>query len=170
MNQPVSDKQIKKLFDNKVRCISYDEIQNYRTLRSLLYPYNFCILLFVWDDIPSYNGHWVYVGKYKDKICIFDSLGKDDIDTVSQVSNDVAKRTYQDHPYLSKLIVESKMDLIYNPRQIQQSHSATCARYACYTARNLNKFKTFDDYLKLWTNDKKENDEKILTLTQNYFE
>jgi hypothetical protein len=169
MNEAISDKQIKELFNGNVRCISYDEIHKYRTLKNLLYPYNFCILLFVWDDIPSYNGHWVYVGKYKDKIAIFDSLGKDDIDTIKQVPNDVARRTYQDHPYLSKLIVDSKMDLIYNPRQIQQSHSAVCARYACYAARNLNKYKTFDDFLKEWTDNKIENDNKILALTKNYF-
>ena len=169
MNQPISDKQIKNLFNNNVRCISYDEIHKYRTLKSLLHPYGFIILLFVWNDIPSYNGHWIYVGKYKDKICIFDSLGKDDIDTVLQVSDDVAKRTRQDYPYLSKLIVESKMDLLYNPRQIQQSDSAVCARYACFTARNLNKYKSFDDFLKLWTNDRKSNDELILKLTSNYF-
>lgn len=169
MNIPISDKQINDLFNGNVRCISYDQIQHYRSLKSLLHPYNFCILLFVWDDIPSYNGHWIYLGKYKDKICIFDSLGKDDIDTVKQVPDDVARRTYQDHPYLSKLIVDSKMDLIYNPRQIQQSHSAVCARYACYAARNLNKYKSFDDFLKEWTDNKKENDEKILMLTKNYF-
>ena len=69
----------------------------------------------------------------------------------------------------SGLICWVKMDLIYNPRQIQQSDSAVCARYACFAARNLNKYKTFDDFLKEWTNNKKENDEKILLLTKNYF-
>jgi hypothetical protein len=169
LDQPISDKQIKKLFNGYVRCISYDEIINYRTLKSLLYPFGFAILLYVWDDIPSYNGHWLYIGYYKDKVCMFDSLGKDDIDTVQQVPEDVAKRTYQNHPYLSKLIINSKMDFIYNPRQIQQSDSAVCARYACYAARNLNKYKSFDDFLKEWTNNKKQNDEKILMLTKNYF-
>ena len=169
MNEPTSDSQIKRLFNGNVRCISYDEIQNFRTLKSLLHPYKFCILLYVWDDIPSYNGHWLYIGYYKDKVCMFDSLGKDDIDTVQQVPEDVARRTYQNHPYLSKLIIDSKMDFIYNPRQIQQSGSAVCARYACYAARNLHKYKSFDDFLKEWTNDRKKNDEKILMLTKNYF-
>ena len=89
MNESISNHQINKLFDNKCRCISYDELHNYRTLKSLLHPYGFAIVLYVWDDIPTYNGHWVYIGygknKDKNKIILFDSLGHDDIDLNKKV-------------------------------------------------------------------------------------
>jgi hypothetical protein len=173
MNEPISNHQIDKLFNNKCRCISYDELKTYKTLKQLLYPYGCAIILYIWEDKPSYNGHWIYLGygknKDKDKVILFDSLGKDDIDLNLQVPYMTSIRTHQDYPYLSKLILDSKMDLLYNPKQIQQSHSAVCARYSCYTARNLNKFDSFDDLLKQFNKSRLENDKLILQLTENYF-
>jgi hypothetical protein len=173
MNESISNHQINKLFDNKCRCISYDELHNYRTLKSLLHPYGFAIILYVWDDIPTYNGHWVYIGygknKDKNKIILFDSLGHDDIDLNKKVDYPTSIRTHQDYPYLSELIINSKSDMLYNPKQIQQSDSAVCARYACYCAINLHRFKEFDDLLKLFDKSKLSNDKLILKLTENYF-
>jgi len=173
MNEPISNHQIEKLFNKKVRCISYDELQKYRTLKDLLYPYGFAIILYVWEDLPSFNGHWIYLGygknEDKDRIVLFDSLGKDDIDLNKEVGAGVAMRTAQDYPYLSKLIVESKRDLLLNPNQIQQSSSAVCARYACYCARNLDKFKNFGLFMKQFDKSRLDNDKLILHLTKYYF-
>lgn len=173
MNEPISNHQIEKLFNRKCRCISYDELQKYRTLKDLLYPYGCAIILYVWEDKPAFNGHWIYIGygknEDKDKIILFDSLGKDDIDLNKQVEANVANRTHQDYPYLSKLIVESKRDLIMNPKQIQQSSSAVCARYSCYCARNLDKFKNFGLFMKQFDKSRLDNDKLILHLTKYYF-
>jgi hypothetical protein len=173
MNNSISDKQILELFNNKCNCISYDEVYKHRSLKSLLAPYGFAIILYVWKDKPNYLGHWVYVGygfnEDKNKIIIFDSLGHDDIDLNSQVDYPTSIRTHQDYPYLSKLIVESRYDTLYNSKQIQQSGSAVCARYSCFCAFNLKKFKNFEDFLKLFNKSKLSNDKLILKLTENYF-
>ena len=173
MNESISNRQIKNLFNNRCNCISYDELHNYRSLKQLLYPYGFAIILYIWDDIPNYNGHWVYVGygKNKDegKIILFDSLGHDDIDLNKKVDYPTSIRTHQDYPYLSKLILDSKSDLLYNPNQIQQSNSAVCARYSCYCALNLDKFKDFEEFLHTFNKTKLMNDKLILKLTERYF-
>ena len=172
MNTSISDRQIKELFNNKANVYSYDEIYKHRSINSLLNPYGFCIILYIWEDRPSYNGHWVYLGynNKNDTLIFFDSLGNDDEDLLDKVDRPVSIRTHQSYPYLSNLINESKIYCEYNPKQLQQSHSAVCARYSCYIARNIHKYKNLFDFVNNnFTNDRKKNDELILHLTQNYF-
>jgi hypothetical protein len=170
MNTAISDKQIKELFNNKANVMSYDSIKQHNTLKSLLAPYGFCILLYVWsDNNGKMSGHWVAIKYHKNSIIMFDSLGNDDCDLLKDVSYPVAVRNHEDYPYLSKLIMDSNIPCYYNPYQIQQDGSAVCARYSCHFVRNIDKYKSLTDYLKLFTKDKKKNDELILHLTQNYF-
>ena len=167
MNESVSDKQIKELFNNKCRVISYDEIHKYNNIRSLLDPWGFCIILYVWNDRPSFSGHWVAVSYYKNNVIFFDSLGNDLDELLKDVPNSCRARTHQDFPYLQDLLEKSNMPILYNPTQLQQDHSAVCGRYACYFVKNIKNYKSFDDFLDQFTKDKKSNDELILKLKDN---
>ena len=172
MNTSISDREIKNLFNGKANVYSYDEIYKHRSLKSLLHPYGWCIILYIWTDNPSYVGHWVYLGynKHNDTLIFFDSLGNDDEDLLDKVDRPVSIRTHQSYPYLSNLIDESRLYCEYNPCQLQQSQSAVCARYSCYAARNIHRYKNLYDFVdKNFTKDRRNNDELILHLTQNYF-
>jgi hypothetical protein len=173
MNKSVSDKQIKELFNNKCNVISYDEIYKHQSLNSLLHPYGHAIILYVWDDMPSYSGHWVALCYHKNnKLLFFDSLGNSDIELLKEVPRRVSVRTHQSYPYLSNLILKSKCEPEYNMTQLQQDGSATCGRYSCHMIRNIHKFKTLNDYINHYfpnASNKLENDKRILQETSNYF-
>src|ERR1700679_3286027 len=162
MNEALSDKQILDLFNGKANVISYDQIHNHRSIKSLLHPYGFCIVLYIWKDNPSMSGHWIAIKTHGDKILFFDSLGNDDEELLEHVGKRIAVRNHEDYPYLQNLMNESRYEIEYNPKQIQQSDSAVCGRYSCYFVRNMHNYKSFQSFLSQFGSNKKENDELIL--------
>lgn len=169
MDTPSSDNQIKKLFGGKCNVYSYDQIHLHTSLRSLLEPYGFAIILYIWKDKPSMIGHWVAIAYHNNKVIFFDSLGNDDEELLHNVNDRVAVRQHEDYPYLQNLFDQSNMDVEYNHKKLQQNNSAVCGRYACYFVRNIANYKTLADFLKQFSTNKKANDELILRLTKNYF-
>ena len=147
MNTSLSDKEILNLFNGKANVISYEEVHNHRSLKSLLDPYNFCIILYVWKDKPCCSGHWVAICVHKNKVLFFDSLGNDDEELLEHVDERVSVRQHEDYPYLQQLIDESRYDMEYNHKQLQQNTSAVCGRYSCYFVRNMHNYKDFKDFL-----------------------
>jgi len=168
-DKPFSDKDILKAFNGKMKVIGYDEIHKYRTLTDLLHPYGAVVILYIWNDKPSYNGHWCCVKQVKDgTIIFFDPFGDYDPKILKNVGRGVGVRTHQDFPYLDNLLKSQYDTVIYSTKKLQDDSSSTCGRWCCYFLRNIDKFKNIDAFNASFSDNTKANDKKIIQLTRNY--
>jgi hypothetical protein len=134
MNQPLNDKEMLKLVENKARLITYPEISNYKDINDLLGKHNACIILYVTKILPdnSVYGHWCCVfraGWRKDTICFFDPYGEKPDFTLKHMSPE-AIQEYGQEPYLTKMLIDSGYRIVYNnaPLQKHQKNNAICGR------------------------------------------
>ena len=72
MDKPLSNYDVQNLLDNDVKVITYDELDRYKTIENLLYPYNKVVILYL--ATPDY-GHWCCIFRYPDnKTIVFIEL------------------------------------------------------------------------------------------------
>ena len=162
MDNPLSFKNIKDYFDNKIKVIVYSDLLKYRTIEEALYPYNRVVILCLWK--PSY-GHYIAVFKnVNNNIEVFDSLKNKFIDGVLDIINPDFKKQYkQDFKYLSLLLYNYNGNVEWSDRRLQDKNSQTCGKWCCY--RLYRDDLTIEDFYKLFTKNKyKENDKIIISL------
>ena len=171
MDKALSDGNIKEAFGGKMKVIGYDEIHKYRSIHDLLSPYGAVVILYIWQDMPSYEGHWVCIKQMKDgTIIFFDPFGNYDKKILKDVSKSVSVRTNQDFAYLDDLLKSQDFyKVIYSTKKLQDDDSSTCGRWCCYFLRNIDKIGDIDKFNAMFSDNTKKNDKQIIELTRNYF-
>ena len=161
-NYSLSDSDLLNLTDNKVKVITYQELENYDTINQVLEPHDAVIILY---QQTKNVGHWASIIKQKNTIEIFDSLGVG-LDHELEFS-DYNKRRHGGTPipHLTNLLNESNYEVQVNLRQIQNdgSHINTCGRWAGLRVRFRDvPMKKFIDMFK---NSKNNPDYMVTALT-----
>ncbi len=125
----LSNFDIMKLLDNRVNIVLYPELHKYRNLDEVLGPYQACILLF--EAEPRY-GHWVCIFKLNEStIEFFNPYGGYPDDSLLHINKGFRKKSNQERPILSQLLLNSPYVLTYNEFrfQSQQADVKTCGRH-----------------------------------------
>jgi len=172
INKPLSDVEIKKAFDDKIHVYTYDEIQDFKRIEDLLYPYNKCIILYVFNDDKNESmGHYVGLTSHNNKNVFFDSYGRNDKQILNTIEDDIKMLNDEDYPKITELLKKSNDPIVINKKKLQDDDSATCGRWCSFILEELPKFRSLEDLLKSFnfTNDTKHNDKEIVKLTQFYF-
>lgn len=153
VDYPLSNFDIMKLVKRKANIILYPDLHKYKSIDDVLGPYGVAFILF--ESKPQY-GHWTLLFKLNDGTLEFYNpygtreQGFPD-DSLNFIPNDFAKKSNQDYPYLSKLLLKSPYQLSYNeiPFQKHAKNIKTCGRWSVF--RLLNKHLSlyeFNDLIK----------------------
>ncbi len=137
--QPLSDKDILRLTDNKTKVIMYPELAQYETLDDVFGDHDSITLLYLQKENL---GHWCCVNFINDStIEFFDPYGIFIDDELEFTSPKMQQRLNQRLPVLSKLFKESPYKLTYNEHQFQElgSNIATCGRHCVVRIVNREK-------------------------------
>ena len=156
----LSDSNIQKLTDYKYNIVLYQNIPKYKTLNKLLGKNNGVVILY---ETEQNIGHWIcmWLDIIRNVIMYFDSYGfKPDGEakfapfTVNYLA-----------PYLSQILQKDGRDIDYNHYRLQKWSSKvnTCGRWVAIRLqfKNLN----HEQFHKLFTNNKLDNDIIITYLT-----
>ncbi len=130
MDIALSDTQVLTLVGGKANIIMYPDIHKYRSIDELLAPHGACFILF---ESKPYYGHWCALIKLDDNnIEFFDPYGSYPDDSLDYIPEKFAKESFQDHPYLSYLMMKSPYQLSYNEHAFQKKgpNIKTCGRWS----------------------------------------
>ena len=163
---PLSDHDIKRMCDGKVKVIMYSDLKKYKTLDQLLKPYGSVIILYRTGE--NY-GHWCCLNKInKNTVEFFDPYGNMvDLD-LKWTDEKTRKQLGQDLPLLSKLMYDSPYRLDYNHHKFQNikdASLATCGRWC--VLRILLKDLTLKQFSKIFLKKKKSPDSIVTELSAN---
>ena len=143
-NIPLSDKQIRKLVNNKVSVILYPNLVNYKTIEDVLGPYGAAFILF--ESKPKY-GHWVLLFQLDEcTLEFFNPYNGFPDDSLNYISINFRKISNQLHTTLSRLMYKSPFCLTYNEFQFQEKNRniKTCGRHCGF--RLMNRFLNLYEY------------------------
>lgn len=131
MDYSLSDKEIKKLLNNKVKIITHNKIKDYNNINNLLGKYNKCIILY--RNALNY-GHWTCLFRNNNGINFFDSYGNKPDKLLNFIPNNLNKILEQDHNNLIKLLYNSKENIFYNEYPLQEFKKKinTCGRWCVF--------------------------------------
>lgn len=161
-NYSLSDSDLLNLTDNKVKVISYSDLENFNTIDEVLEPFGAVIILY---QQTKTSGHWASIIKQKNTIEIFDSLGVG-LDHELEFSDFNKKR----HggvaiAHLSNLLNKSNYKVEVNLQQIQKdnSHINTCGRWAGLRVRFRDI--PMKHFISMFKNGKNSTDYMVTALT-----
>lgn len=128
----LSNYDILELLDDKVNIVLYPNLYKYNNIDEVLGPHGAAILLF--EAKPRY-GHWVCLMKRENVIEFFNSYGGIRLgfpdESLKHIPENYRKKSNQDIPILSLMLLESPYDLEYNEFNFQKKSSKvkTCGRH-----------------------------------------
>jgi hypothetical protein len=139
----LSNYDIMRLLNKKVKIVLYPDLHKYKSIDSLVYPYDCCILLY--ESKKNY-GHWTAIIKRDNAIEFFNSYGgdRDGLPDASLKLINPAFRiiSNQIFPYLRALMYNSNYELHYNEFTFQKKgHDIrTCGRHCVVRClcKNMN--------------------------------
>lgn len=126
---PLSDKDIVNKLNNQVKIVLYPDLHQYSTIDEVMGPHEACVLLF--ESKPNY-GHWTCIWKLNDKtVSFYNPYGGYPDDSLEYISDDFKKKSHQDEPVLSNLLLNSPYELTYNDKEYQKhaQNIKTCGRH-----------------------------------------
>jgi hypothetical protein len=131
------------------KIITYDKINNIKTIEELLYPYDNCFLLYKYTPI---FGHWVLIFKNMDnKIEVFNSYGKYlPDDELKLIDKNFRIKSNQDKNYLCNLLYDYGKSIEYNHHNFQKygENINTCGRW-CILRLIYHDFK-LDEFIEMF--------------------
>lgn len=139
----LSNYDIMKLLNGKVKIVLYPDLHKYSSVDQLLEPYGCCILLY--ESKKNY-GHWTALIKRDNAIEFFNSYGGDN-DGLPDASLRLINPEFriisnQLFPYLKQLMYNSPYELNYNEFRFQKKgHDIrTCGRHCVVRVlcKNMN--------------------------------
>ena len=165
MNIPISSEDIYRIFNGKIKIISYDQIRYYNNIDELLNPFDRVIILYFWKSEPVKYGHWCCLFRRpNNNIEFFDSYG-----TLENQLNNIdpyfARLNGEDYPYLTRLLYECPFQIEYNNKTLQSKKSSVCGRY-CILRLLLSDY-TIDEFNKLFSKSTIKNDKIVYNLTKD---
>lgn len=139
---PTSRNDISYMLNDKVRVVSYKELENFNSLRELLHPYMNVVILYP-NPGDETVGHWcaVFSNTNGDRVEFFDSYGCY-IDSKIEENDDYDDMMHRPHklePTLCRLILESDYENIHwNDTSYQNlsTDSATCGLWVVVRIKN----------------------------------
>ena len=158
MNEPLTDSDIMRCFDNKLNLFTYSDIHKFNSIDELLGRYKRCIVLFL--NKENY-GHWTCLFLNKERgqevLHFFNSygdLGKKEFDGypdsfLKYINKSFRDKSNQNYPYLTELMINSPYELEYNDIQYQKlSDDIKTCGYWCvfrlqYASMNDEEFERF---------------------------
>jgi len=161
----LSDKDILKLLEHRAVIHLYPQLHYFSTIDQLLGHFGACILLF---EAQKNYGHWCCVWKLNPStVSFFNPYGGYPDDSLEYINDSYRKRSYQDNPLLSELLLASPYELTYNDVAYQK-HSKnirTCGRHCVVRLWNRNMTdEEYDDYIKHNCQLYKVNPDELVTL------
>lgn len=146
----LSNHDLIKLLDGKANIVIYPQLINYNSIDEVLGQHGACFLLF--EAKPKY-GHWVCLMKRGNVIEFYNPYGGYPDDSLKSIPKDFRKKSGQQHPLLSLLLLNSPYELEFNEFQFQKKSRdvKTCGRHS--TVRlllkdlNIYEYKEFLDEL-----------------------
>lgn len=129
---PLSNSEIYKLLDRRVKIVRYSELPDYGSIMGLLQPYGCAVILF--QERVGY-GHWTALTLLNIKeptIAFFDSFGEQIDSYIDDQPLSDRKAVGQARRWLSILLVNAPPQYVidYNDKHLQNDSSSTCGRYA----------------------------------------
>lgn len=163
MIKALSDKDILKIFDNKINVILYNDLHKYNNIDEILNNHNRAIILYIFTSNAGggKSGHWVGLRKYKKSVLFFDSFGNIPDKQITELSKEQRIKLDEDKLFLSNLIKNNNYNIEYNEKVMQDNLSCVCGYYCvlfCALDYSMKRFQ------KLFTNDKIKNDKLVYKL------
>ena len=166
---PLSNFDILDLMNNKANIVLYPNLHQYKSIDELLGRYGVAFILF--ESQPKY-GHWTLLFKLNNQCLEFFNpyggikKGFPD-EPLNFIPKDFAKKSNQDIPYLSLLMIESPYKLSYNEFNLQEHNPniKTCGRHCCVrlACRQLNLYQ-YKDFMKTLCKELEMNPDQLVTL------
>lgn len=147
MDYPLSSEDIKKILNNQVKILTYNNLKYFHSINQLVHPFNNCVILYEWGEGI---GHWTCLLRHQNSnLDFFDPYGYMPDDERSFMPDNKWETNY-----LSQLLALYKGKVFYNEHQLQSKNSkiSTCGRWV--VARLLNKHIPLDDWTKCWMKEK----------------
>lgn|SRR5574337_1618016 len=144
----LSNDEIYKLLNGKVKILVYPELSKFKNIDQLLSPHGCAIILY---QTKKNFGHWIALIKQgKNIIEHFDSYGIKPDGELKFVKSYMRKELGQEYPHLTYLLYHSPYQLSYNQYRLQkmQKHISTCGRWS--VARCILKDVPLDQFVKLF--------------------
>lgn len=163
MKKSLSNDDISKLLDKKVKILTYPELANYKSIDELLHPYDKVVILYLTSE--NY-GHWTCLFKIDDKnIEFFDPYAFKPDDELKMIPVHFRKSNGQYKSHLSHLLYKCNYIVNYNDFRIQKfvRDVNTCGRH-CIVRLLFNKL-MIDDYIKILKKSKLSPDYIVTYLT-----
>lgn len=122
----LSTEDILRIVDGKAHVVLYSQIHTFNSIDELLKPYDAAVILY---ETHENYGHWTcvtlrdeYSRKGKRILEFWDSYGLPFDAQLTDIPKEFAKKTYQDKPYLSELLIKENCPykLSYNEFQFQE--------------------------------------------------
>jgi len=153
MNIALSGKQMLDLMDNKCNLVQYREVENYKSIDSLLGDYHKCILLY---HTSENFGHWCALYRVGKTVYFFDSYGVIVDDQLKFLPKDLREDLNSQHRYLTELLYKSDYMVEYNQYQFQKKSPLinSCGRWCVNRLRYPDI--SVDEYHKLFKDASKE--------------
>jgi hypothetical protein len=117
--KPLSGSDIQDAVDGQTKVIRYSAIHRFRTIDQLLAPYDSAVILY---ETREGFGHWtcVFLNRRTGVLEFFDPYGKPIDSQLDHIPPALKASTYQDYPYLAKLMLASPYKLTYNQKPLQK--------------------------------------------------
>lgn len=131
----LSEDDIRTLVDNKVDIYTYEDLEKFKDIDSVLGQYGACIILY---QTNQYYGHWIALFKVDDNVLeFFDSLGWKIDEELKFSKYNLRVHEGQTVPHLTHLINHSNYNIISNSTQLQKNaiDDNTCGRWASLRIR-----------------------------------
>ncbi len=138
--------EISEQYNLNIKCLTQQEIENFKHISNTNYIINL--------NADSQMGHWTGLYTDKKQVYYFDSYG------------------VQPSLYILKFIKRNKLKLMeYNNNDIQDYHDISCGFYclAFIMAMKNLKYKSINNFTKLFNNDTKTNIKILQNFIRNYF-
>lgn len=159
---PYSEQDILNILDGKTKIITYKDLRKYSTIDELLRPYDNVVLLY---ETKTNYGHWTCLMKRGNKIEFFDPYGNEPDYIMDLIPKKNRNKLGYDYPRLSKLLVDSKYDIVYNSKQLQKMNKDTsnCGRYV--SLRLIMQDYSLDEFIKMLKDKNISSDDLVTYLT-----
>ena len=163
----LSNNDIIKKLDGKVKVYSYDELSKFPNIDALLEPYGSVAILY---ETSKDFGHWTCVfktvnNKGEDMVSFFDPYALKVDDQLNFINKDFRLRNNSYYPTLSDLLASSPYPIEYNEHPVQKMKDGTntCGRWVIM--RLKLKHLPLKDFFKLFKSDKDFSSDDLVILS-----
>ncbi len=166
MKKALSNFDLYKFFNNKIKIYTYNELTQYKTLEEAFYPYDIIFILF---ETRQLFGHWCVLCQNKNNVYFFDSYGNFP-DEQLKFTNDIFREyNNMELPYLTILLLKSDKSIHYNNHKLQNINNtslATCGRWVLMYALLYNHI-SMDKFAEFFKSRKISPDKYVTLLTHS---